>query len=140
MCYRRILLFSLPSNRLHRTDDGGVTNHRNASATVNKRAESHSPGISKPREDTSKTIIVREEQGRRHHFLSHRTKTKQFDVYALGLVAPLGGRTGLGALDALHAAIGLRRLHSVLLVYYRHLHGRVFVCMLGGIFQSRPNK
>ena len=29
----RIVLFSLPSNRLHRTDDGGLTDHRNASAT-----------------------------------------------------------------------------------------------------------
>ena len=42
------------SNRLHRTGDGGLTNHRNASAAVNNRAKCHSSAVSKPREDTSK--------------------------------------------------------------------------------------
>ena len=49
----KIVLFSLPSNRLHRTNDCGLTNQR--TLTVNKRAYFHSSGISKPCENTSKT-------------------------------------------------------------------------------------
>ena len=43
------------SSRLHRTDDGGLTNHRGASASVNKRAKCHSPSVPKPRGYTNKT-------------------------------------------------------------------------------------
>ena len=34
-------------------------------------------------------------------------RTNKLDVSALGLVSPLGGGTGLGALNAIHSTVGL---------------------------------
>ena len=57
MCHLRAVPFSLPSNRLHRTDESALTNHRSAPAAVNTRAGCHSPGATKPRGYTSKADL-----------------------------------------------------------------------------------
>ena len=36
-----------------------------------------------------------------------KNSTSKLDVSALGLVSPLGGGTGLGALNAIHSTVGL---------------------------------